>query len=268
VADVYNATVVQRVEIAPGLVIVRVTSDEPLFDFTAGQYTVLGLLPEAPRVMEADDEPEPLPSEKLIRRAYSIASSSKAGEFLEFYLTLVPSGALTPRLFSLKLNGRLHVGGKATGLFTLKKVPVDQHVVLVGTGTGLAPYMSMLREELVCGGERKFVVLHGARYSWDLGYRSELSALARHCPNMTYIPVVSRPQADPSWNGRGGYLQDVLLADAIEKDAGISLDPARCHVFLCGNPGMVDAAKEGLISRGFTPDHRKEIGTIHAEEYW
>jgi len=267
-ADAYNATVSQRVEVAPGLIILRVVTDNPLFDFDAGQYTVLGMLPEAPRSMEADEEPGAVANGKMIKRAYSIASSSKAGEYLEFYLTLVASGSLTPRLFALGINDRLHVGDKAVGLFTLSRVPSDQHVVFVGTGTGLAPYMSMLRSEMVCGGARKFVVLHGARYSWDLGYRPELRALARHCPNMTYIPVVSRPDQDPFWKGRSGYLQDVLLSDAIEEDAGLKLTPESCHIFLCGNPGMIEAAKKGLLDRGFTADHRGVVGNVHAEEYW
>jgi len=264
----YNATVSQRVEVAPGLIILRVVTDEPLFTFEAGQYTVLGMHPDAPRVMEADDEPSGTQPGKMIKRAYSIASSSKAGEYLEFYLTLVSSGALTPRLFNLGIDDRLFVGEKAVGLFTLNRVPPDKHVVLVGTGTGLAPYMSMLRAEMVCGGPRKFVVLQGARYSWDLGYRAELRALARHCPNMTYIPVVSRPEQDPFWKGRSGYLQDIMLSGALEEDAGLALSPETCHVFLCGNPGMIEAAKKGLVDRGFTPDHRGSIGNVHAEEYW
>jgi len=128
--------------------------------------------------------------------------------------------------------------------------------------------MSMLRTEMVCGGPRKFVVLHGARYSWDLGYRPELRALARHCSNMTYIPVVSRPGQDKFWKGRTGYLQDVLLSTALAEEAGLELSPATCHIFLCGNPGMIEAAKEGLTQRGFSPDERGTVGNVHAEEYW
>ena len=86
---------------------------------------------------------------------------------------------------------------------------------MIGTGTGLAPCMSMLRSELVCGGPRRFVILQGARFSWDLGYRTELTTLSRLCSNMTYIPVVSRPQEDPTWRGLGGYLQDVLVSDTV-----------------------------------------------------
>jgi ferredoxin--NADP+ reductase len=248
----------------------RVAPDDPGFSFEAGQYTVLGLMRKEPRVMEADedDSEKSADPEKMIRRAYSIASSSKLGEFVEFYLTLVTSGELTPRLFHLGLKDRVYIGTKTTGMFTLSRVPHDHHVLLVGTGTGLAPYMSMLRSEMVCGGPRQFVILHGARYSWDLGYRTELNGLARHCPNVTYLPVISRPAEDPSWRGPGGYLQDVLFSDLIEEKTGLTVTPKNFHVFLCGNPGMIDAATARLVERGFVKDKGREVGDLHTEEYW
>jgi ferredoxin/flavodoxin---NADP+ reductase len=253
----YNATVSQRVEIAPGLMILRLVPDVLPFVFQAGQYTVLGMKGTV-------DDPE-----KLVRRAYSIASSSRAEAFIEFYLALVRSGELTPKLFSLRVSDRLFMGAKATGMFTLARVPSDKHVILVATGTGLAPYMSMLRSEIVCGGAQKVVVLHGARYSWDLAYRTELMALSSKCPNISYLPVVSQGAGDPTWRGLTGFLQDVLFSGEVEGRAGIPLDPEQAHVFLCGNPRMVDAAKARLVAeRGYVPDHKKEIGTLHLEEYW
>ncbi len=281
----YNATAVQRVEVAPGLMILRVVPDQLPYDFKAGQYTVLGLKqsaravtapsewgqvppgvspPDAGEATASDADPD-----KLIRRAYSIASGSKADEYLEFYLALVPSGELTPKLFGLKAQDRLYLGPKPTGMFTLSKVPADKHIYLVGTGTGLAPYMSMLRSEVECGGAQQVIVLHGARYSYDLAYRTELMTLSRVCRNIHYYPVISRAQDDPTWRGLTGYLQDVLLAGQIEEKTGVPVRPEQAHVFLCGNPAMIDAAKEKLIhERGYTPDEKKTIGTLHLEEYW
>ena len=264
----YNATLVQRVEIAPGLVILRVVPDVLPFRFQAGQYTVLGCKHGEPRFPGADDEEPPTDAGKMIRRAYSIASSSKADEYLEFYITLVPSGELTPRLLNLAVRDRLFLGTKATGLFTLDRVPRDKHVLMVGTGTGLAPYMSMLRSEMVCGGPRRFVILQGARFSWDLGYRTELTTLSRLCSNMTYLPVISRPQDDPTWRGLGGYLQDVLVSDVVPEKTGLEVGPENFHVFLCGNPAMIADATARLVARGFVPDKGRESGTLHTEEYW
>ena len=99
--DNYNASVGQRVDLNPDLIILRVATDDPLFDFQAGQYTVLGLAASSPRVPFSDQE-DPPEDERLIRRAYSISSSSRRKEYLEFYISLVRSGALTPRLFALQ----------------------------------------------------------------------------------------------------------------------------------------------------------------------
>ena len=204
---------------------------------------------------------------RMIRRAYSIASESRADEYLEFYLTVVMSGELTPRLFNLKVKDRLYVGPKAVGVFTLDKAP-GKHILMIGTGTGLAPYMSMLRSELVCGGPRQFVIVHGARFSWDLGYRTELTGLARHCPNFHYIPVITRPQEDVTWKGKSGYLQNLVASGTIEEETGLALTPDNFDIFLCGNPGMIETVIGWADARGFIRDKGHDIGTLHTEEYW
>jgi ferredoxin--NADP+ reductase len=301
----YNATVSSRVEVAPGLIILRVAPDKLPFEFKAGQYVVLGLKASEPRADEAEPEapsvvvatPElarpglaaAVPGtpdsqaavaaqasasaraaadpDRMIRRAYSIASESRADEYLEFYLTVVLSGELTPRLFNLKLKDRLYVGPKAVGVFTLDKAP-GKHILMIGTGTGLAPYMSMLRSELDCGGPRQFVVAHGARYSWDLGYRTELTGLARHCGNFHYMPVITRPQEDVTWRGRSGYLQNLIASGAIDEETGLPLTPENFDIFLCGNPGMIETVIAWAEGRGFIRDKGHDVGTLHTEEYW
>jgi ferredoxin/flavodoxin---NADP+ reductase len=264
----YNAVLVGREEINAQLRILRIQPDSPLFDFKPGQFAVVGLLGREPRVPEADDEDPPALPGKMLRRAYSIASSSVERHYVEFYVNLVTSGSFTPRLFAVPYGGRLFLGPKATGLFTLDRVPPDRAVVLIATGTGLAPYMSMLRTMLVQETQRPFVVLHGARYSWDLGYRGELESLARIRSNFTYIPSITRPHEDPHFRGHTGRIQTLIEKGIIETLSGVPLEPARADVFLCGNPEMIDSVKEILLPRGFTPDRGKEAGTIHIEEYW
>ena len=270
----YNATVIAREEISPGNIVLRVRPDGDLFDFEAGQFSVLGLRRDAPRIAHAgaDDDHDhgggAARPDKPVRRAYSIASSSREREYIEFYITLVPTGELTPRLFALEIGSRLFLSPKATGLFTLDRVPDDEHVVFLSTGTGLAPYMSMLRTHLLCGSERRFVVLHGARVSWDLGYRAELESLNRLCGNFTYVPSITRPAEDPSFTGATGRLQQLLEADAIGERSGLELDPARSHVFLCGNPGMIEAATAWFEERGFVSDAPRKPGNLHTEKYW
>ncbi|MCH8043357.1 MAG: hypothetical protein IID44_06520 [Planctomycetes bacterium] len=148
-----NAVVLQRMEVSPGLIILRVAPDDWEFgEFQPGQFAVLGLPSTAARCANSDLDLQPAENpDKLLKRAYSIASSSVYRQYLEFY------------------------------------------IVLISTGTGLAPYISMVRSQLTCGGPRRFAVLHGARHSWDLGYRSELETLERMCSNFFYIPSISRP---------------------------------------------------------------------------
>ena len=264
----YNATVTGREEVNPQLVILRVQPEGALFDFTPGQFAVLGLLGRAPRVPEAaaeDAAPEP---DRLIRRAYSIASSSVERRYLEFYLALITTGQLTPRLFALQHGGRLFLGPKASGVFTLDRVAPSKAVVLIATGTGLAPYLSMLRTMLIHDAQRRFVVLHGARVSWDLGYRAELESLARLRPNFSYLPSITRADQDPHFRGHTGRIQALLEGGVVERESGVPLDPAQVDVFLCGNPDMVKSVKGMLEAKGFQADHGKNIGTIHVEEYW
>lgn len=269
-ADQLNALVTQRVEVSPGLVILRVVPDGwELPDFTPGQFTVLALPASAPRHAVSDEE-EALPNpERLIKRAYSIASSSVAKEYMEFYLALVPSGALTPRLFALQPGDRVFLSPKATGMFTLADVPEGKNVAFIGTGTGLAPYMSMLRTSLTCGGSTHLAVIHGARHSWDLGYRSELTTLDRMCGNFAYVPGISRPDEEPiAWGGATGRIQELWTSDRLEQAWGFAPDPEHTHVFLCGNPAMIESMLEILEGQGFKEHTKKEAGQIHVEKYW
>ncbi len=264
----YNATVVGREAINPQLLILRVRPDNGQYSFTPGQFAVLGLQGREPRVVEAATEETTPEAGKMIRRAYSIASSSVERSYIEFYLTLVTSGELTPRLFALAHGSRVFLGPKASGLFTLDRVAPGKAVVLVATGTGLAPYVSMLRTMLIADTVRKFVVLHGARCSWDLGYRAELESLARIRLNFTYLPSITRPVEDPHFGGFTGRIQQLLEQGLVEQRAGVRLDPAATDVFLCGNPDMIAHVKTLLESRGFTKDQGKVSGTMHVEEYW
>jgi ferredoxin--NADP+ reductase len=305
----YNATVVGRVEAAPGLMSLRVEPDRMPFEFEPGQYVVLGLKASESRVEEAEvdesgigagDESAGTPESRaavvaqsatakqaaadpnrLILRAYNIVSDLRATRSLEFYVTLILSGELTPRLFNLKVGDRLYVGPKAQGVFTLDKWSTKS-VLMIATGTGLAPYMSMIRNELMLrvdgrlglratlqrNGSRQFVVVHGARHSWDLGYRTELTGLARQIANFHYLPLILRPAEDPTWRGPSGYLQDFVASGIVEKEARVALTPDNFDILMCGNPDMVDSMIAWAEARGFTQAGGDQIGTLHAERYW
>jgi ferredoxin/flavodoxin---NADP+ reductase len=265
-----NAVLRQRIELAPGLIVMQVIPENWQYpDFDAGQFAVLGLPGKAPRVALSEAEEKPIADDKWIRRAYSIASSSRDGQCLEFFITMVRSGALTPRLFQLELGDKLFLGPKPAGVFLLDQAPADKHVVLISTGTGLAPYISMLRSQLEFDPNRSIAVVHGARHSWDLGYAAELQMLQLVCPNFKYLPVISRPQNEfTPWGGRVGYVQDVWKSGAIEQAWGLAPSPENTHVFLCGNPGMIEGMLETLDGGGYVEQTKTTPGQIHVEKYW
>ena len=268
--QVLNAVVTHRDEVAPGLMILRVVPDAwALPPFKPGQFAVLGLPAEAVRHGLSDQEDPPAKAGSMIRRAYSIASSSREDEYLEFFLNFVRSGSLTPRLFALAAGDRLWLGPRITGLFTFDEVPGDANVVMVATGTGLAPYMSMLRTFLADEGHRRMAVIHGARHSWDLGYRAELIAMARSRPNLAYVATVSRPDEEPvPWGGEAGRVQEVWERGRVAEAWGIAPTPDHTHVLLCGNPTMVEEMVALLAGQGYREHTRQRPGQIHVERYW
>jgi ferredoxin--NADP+ reductase len=266
--DDLNATVTRRDEINHGLLVLQVSPDQELPPFTAGQYTVLGLPGSAPRSGYADPEEPPADPDKIIKRAYSISSSSLQGQYLEFYIALVRTGALTPRLFAVRTGDRIWMGMRIVGMFTLDDVSADNHLLFVATGTGLAPYLSMLRSAYEFDADRTTIVCHAARVSWDLGYRSDLEGMAARYPNFHYLPIIDESDRDPDWLGRVGYVNSLVEDGTITERIGQELDPANTSVFLCGNPLMIDSMMALLAGYGFTKHSRSQPGSIFVEEYW
>ena len=264
-----NAVVTQKTELTPRLMTLRVVADGwDLPHFEAGQYAVLGLPPSAERYYLSVPETNPPEPGKLIRRAYSIASSSLTKEFMDFYINLVSNGALTPRLFALDVGDPLWLSDRVVGLFTLDQVTPGRHIVMVATGTGLAPYMSMLSTHLQCNSPRQIAVLHGAYHSWDLGYRSELLTMQHLCSNFTYVATIDRPQDEPvAWHGETGWVQDLWRKGVIAEAWGFPPTPEDCDVFLCGNPAMINEMSDVLEGQGYQEHTNHQPGQIHVERF-
>lgn len=258
-----NATLVQRIEVTPELLILRVKPDSGIPDFVPGQYVALGLPAAAARPLHFPPERDPQTGDKIIKRAYSIGSSPQTKDYFEFYVAVVPDGALTSRLAMLQEGDRLFAAPKVTGTFTLQEVPSQHSLILVATGTGLAPYTSMLRTPGVWTPGRRITLIHGVRYAKDLAYREELEGIAQQNPNLTYIPMVTREEG--AWEGRRGRV--TTLFDSSSPHA-LVLEPSRDHVFLCGNPAMIDEMEQALTAQGFREHSKRSPGNLHLERYW
>jgi len=268
--DWLNAIVTFRNGLGPGLMTLQVAPVDWLFpEFQPGQYVTLGLFASSKRSTLAAPELHAPAPERLIRRPYSIASPPENREVLEFYINLVPAGALTPRLFQVTAGDRISLGSKVAGSFTLSSVPEDANLILIATGTGVAPYISMLTSNPAFRKPRRIALLHGVRQSRDLGYRSVLTALQRDQPAFTYVPVVSHLQSEASpWAGAVGHVQDVWKRGVLKRSLGFCPKPENTHVLLCGNPAMIESMISLLAGEGFQRQTPRQPGQVHFEKFW
>jgi ferredoxin/flavodoxin---NADP+ reductase len=247
-----NATLADRVDLTPLISRLVVVPDSAVLAFEPGQYFSLGLQIEG----------------KLVLRPYSTASPRGQTGSLEFLVRRVPGGAFTPSLWEVGAGDRIWIG-PPKGLFTLKRDDPRTHL-FVSSGTGIAPFMSMLTDVVEAappladarhgGSPIRAVVAHGVSYAPEFAYRRRLEELAALNPRFRYVPTVSRPD-DPSnadWMGRSGRVEAILARTCGE----LMLDPANTVAYLCGNPDMVERSREVLSSLGFP-----EAAIVH-ENYW
>jgi ferredoxin--NADP+ reductase len=261
----YNAKVTGKILLTPDLMILRVKTDEHRNIFEAGQYTTLGINSNEPRSHNSLEEFKISEPNKMIRRAYSIASANHDTDNFEFYVSQVKSGQLTPRLFNLYLGDKLWVGNKILGVFKLSDTPPQTDIVMIATGTGLAPYISFLRSHIKDHQDIKLVVIHGAAYPWDLGYFSELEFIKNTFSNFYYYPTLLA--GDETWSGLRGRIETHLENKLLENEVGIEMNPDKTHFFLCGSPSMVETISSYLEKFNYTKHTNKNPGSMHVEEW-
>jgi len=212
-------------------------------DFDAGQFVRIALDIDGQRVA----------------RAFSFVNPPQ-DPVLEFYGVIVPEGPLSPRLARLEAGDALQVAGNPAGFLVLSEVPDAETLWLISTGTGLAPFLSLLRTEVPWQRFRNIVVVHAVRYANELTYRD----LIRKTP-ARYVTFVSRETAPGSLAGR---IPAAITDGRLEKAAGLGLSPESSHVMLCGNPQMLKDATAALMARGLRKHRRRTPGHITVESFW
>jgi ferredoxin-NADP reductase len=278
--DKITAHLESRIEVSDGLAIFRFILEQD-YSFTPGQYATLWLTHGG----------------RTLARPYTIASSPSERRHLEFYINLVSQGRLTPSLWDAEVIKGLQSGdpgthasisGKAKGRFVLN--PEDpRDYVFIASGTGLAPFISMIRkmnEDLSAAPEtfcpRRIVLIHGVSYPTHLGYREELEHMAAQSYRdpqrklaVLYLPTISRPYIDSTWNGLKGRAETLFEAPASGIHPGANLEgiikgmlallvrPRNHAVYVCGHPGTIDNVVATMSVRGFRLD-----ADLHHEKYY
>jgi ferredoxin--NADP+ reductase len=207
---------------------------------------------------------------QFVRIALDIAGERVARPFsfvnppsdpaLEFYGIVVPEGPLSPRLARLRAGDALFVAPNPAGFLVLSELPDAETLWLISTGTGIAPFLSILRTEAPWKRYRNVVLVHAVRQARELVYRELISGLK----NLKYLSFVSRETAPGSLAGR---IPAAIGDGRLEAAAGVRLDESS-QVMLCGNPEMLKDATAALIARGLRKHRRRAPGQISVESFW
>lgn len=225
------------------------------FRFTPGHYARIGLA--------ADDG-------TVVWRPYSLVSAAY-DDYLEFLAILVPGGAFSQALGKLQVGDTIHVEKASYGFLTVDQLAPGRDLWLLASGTGLGPFVSILRDPAVWREFERLIVVHSVRHSAELAYRDEICALpddelfADGGAQLTYLPVVTRePGATPLAARIPQLFADGRLAAAAGRE--IRVDASRLMV--CGNPEMAREMRQLLGALGFSTNRRGVPGQMAFEQYW
>jgi ferredoxin--NADP+ reductase len=223
------------------------TTRDPGFRFKNGHFTMVGL--------QLEDRP--------LMRAYSIASANYEDE-LEFFSIKVQDGPLTSRLQHVKVGDPILVSNKPTGTLVLDNMLPGKNLYLISTGTGLAPFMSIIRDPETYAQYDKIILTHGCRFVDELAYQKTIN---EHLPNneyfgedvrekLIYYPTVTR---EPFRNQ--GRLTDLIASGKLASDVGLPpLNPEADRLMLCGSPSMLKDSCALLDNMGFTEARQGRAG--------
>ncbi|WP_134057652.1 ferredoxin--NADP reductase [Rheinheimera aquimaris] len=234
------------------------TSREPSFRFESGQFVMIGL--------EVDGRP--------LMRAYSIASPHYEEE-LEFFSIKVPDGALTSRLQNINVGDPVMLTVRPAGTLVPGYLIPGKHLYLLSTGTGLAPFMSIIRDPFIYDSFDKIVLVHGTRWRSELAYQHEIEQVLPDNPyfgeevraKLIYYPTVTREDYVRNGVPHQGRITDLLDSGKLLQDIGMpALNPEHDRFMLCGNDAMLQQLMGMLDQRGFVKANSRTMGHYVIEQ--
>lgn len=236
------------------LVSFRISRD-PGYHFVPGRYARLGL---------ADATGE------IVWRPFSMVSAAH-DEFLEFLVVLVEGGEFSRRLATLKVGDPVLVEKANFGFLTLDQLAPGDTLWMLASGSGLGPFMSILRDQLPWRSLKHLVLVHSVRQAADLAYREDILAMRdAHAAvgigaDLRYFPVVTRESMRGALSAR---IPQLIEDSRLETAAGLTLDVEKSRVMVCGNPDLARDMRRLLSARGFATSRRGAPGQMAFEKYW
>jgi ferredoxin/flavodoxin---NADP+ reductase len=202
---------------------------------------------------------------EMVARPYSFVNAPHERPH-EFYYVTLPDGPLTQRLCKLDAGDTIYVAPRPSGFLVLSEVPASAKLWLLATGTGVGPFLSILKTDAPWQRFERVVLVHAVRHADELTYRDTIEGLlARRGEQMQAVSFVSREKATGALHGR---VPAAIEDGSLEAAAGLTLSAGDSHVMICGNPEMVGDTTEVLKRRGMRKHRRREPGHITLENYW
>ncbi len=243
----------------PSLLSFRITRPDG-FRFTPGHYTRLGLGSTDTSLGD------------WVWRPYSL-TSARDDASLEFIAVLVPGGAFSERLQQLRVGDMISVDKACYGFLTVNQLAPGRDLWLLASGTGLGPFMSILRDPSVWQNWQRLILVHSVRQPAELAWREEMASLPAILPGLSptaqatlsYIPIVTR---EPGATALAARIPALLADGRLEAAAGTALDLAESRLMVCGNPELAKELRQFLTERGYATNRRGVPGQMAFEKYW
>ena len=248
-AQWHEAKIVKRIDWNDHLFSLRFScKDFP--NIKAGQFAKIGIL-------QSDA--------KVLSRPYSLINAPDAAA-LEIIAVPVEDGSLSPKLHELNEGDLIQVMSPATGFLVLDEVPTSETLILIATGTGVGPFLSILQTQQAWQKFSNIVLVYAVRYSHDLAYLDLVSDWQERYPDhFQFVPIVSRDRAHDGLKGR---IPELINNGALEALIGFEIEAKTCQVMLCGNPEMIKETVKMLEQKGLKKHLRRSPGQISMERYW
>lgn len=243
----------------------RITRDRA-YRFTPGQFARIGVY--------RDDTLGARRGPRFIWRAYSIVSADY-DDHLEFYSIVVPDGDFTTQLARLRVGDELLIERRPYGFLTLDRFENGRDLWMLSSGTGIAPFLSILHDLGAWEQYERLILVHSVRQAHELVYRETVDAFRTHevfgpelgadPDKLVYVPIVTRERIRGALHAR---IPALLANGELEAAAGVRLDPARSRLMVCGNPDMVDDIRVHLAHAGYAVSRRGQPAQVAVENYW